>query len=489
MGFKKIVMLSILLVLLSGCGSSLQNVTKNVKSGAKKVVSSSDMSLPDKKEDIDKLYKENLDINNTSDLLWNYKAGTIAILNAKYKDSIFYFDRAEELIKKYDEEVLASKALANIGAILTNDRFMDYRPKIYEKIMVNSIKGLDFIFQKDKNNARIELNRALVRQERAVEFFKKEISKLKQEMEKEKESKDANKTARVDYNKIIKNKKTTDPIEKKYKNLFAFKPYRDFVNPFVTYLSGIYFLASNDYRKATDLLKESYGMIKGIDDGDKYVLSDFKLASRLKSSTKSRKEHYVWIIFFNGLGPIKEELRIDIPLFLFTNDVAYTGIALPTLKIRKKAFEYLEIKVPGYNKIRTKTITSMDRIIKAEFKKRFPYIMQRALIRTVVQTVIQKQVNDKLEKGMMGAGPFGYLLAKGITAGAQYMLTRADTRMWDSLPKEFQVARVPAKNSLLIYTPSGKLIKKVNINKNKNHIIFINIPTSQSDPVVFVADI
>ena len=37
--------------------------------------------------------------------------------------------------KKYDKEVMASKILANIGATLTNDTFMDYRPKIYEKIL------------------------------------------------------------------------------------------------------------------------------------------------------------------------------------------------------------------------------------------------------------------------------------------------------------------------------------------------------------------
>ena len=448
--------LPVALLLLTGCGAGLQNLGKSTAhmQEAKKVRT---------KAGYQELFTEYKDQNKTDDLLWDYEAGTVGNYVAAYKDSVFYFDRAEELIKKYDEEVLASKALANVGAVLTNDTFMDYRPRIYEKIMVNTYKAIDFIQLGDWQNARIEFNRALVREDRAKAFFAKEIGKERKKLEEEKKKK---------LSTVKITKKTTDPIEKKYTNLFAFKPYKDFTNPFTNYLAGIYFLNRGDYAKATDILKECYGMIKGLESGDRYVREDFVLADKMKGSLAQRKKHYTWVIFFNGKAPKKEELRIDIPVFLVSNDVVYTGIALPTLKMQSRAFSHLTVQVPG-KKLQTKTIATMDRVIKQEFKKRFPVIMTRAITRTVIQTVIQKQLKDKA----------GFL---GGIAGALYqgVMNRADTRMWERLPKEFQVARVRTSSKLTIFDPLNRKIASLATNPHKSYIVFVTIPDPNSEPIV-----
>ena len=243
-------------ILLTGCASSMQNLGKSSNfQEAKKAHT---------KKEFVQVYKKYKEDNKTDDLLWNYEVGTVCYYIDSYKDSINYLDNAESLIKKYDEEVMASKLLANVGSLLTNDTFMDYRPRIYEKIMVNTYKGLDFILLGDFQNARIEFNRALVRQDRAKDFFKKEIELKRKEIEKESKNelkKKGKKVNQSSINSIVKNRKTNDAIEKKYSNLFEFKPYPDFINPFTTYLAGIYFLNIGDYSKATDLLKECYGMV------------------------------------------------------------------------------------------------------------------------------------------------------------------------------------------------------------------------------------
>lgn len=444
---------AIALLFFSGCGANLANLGKSP-------FHTQQLKQVKTKEGYKKLFKQYTDENETDDLLWDYDAGTVGYYIDDYKDSVAYFDDAEKLIKKYDEEVLASKILSNIGAVLTNDTFMSYRPRIYEKIMVNTYKAIDFINEGDLQNARIEFNRALVREDRAKEFFKKEIGKEKKKLEEEKKKK-----------KVSFNQKTTSIIEQKYSNLFAFKPYRDFTNPFVDYLAGIYFLSVKDYGKATDLLKECYGMVKDLDDGADYVKADFELADKMKGSVIPRSQHYTWIVFFNGLAPKKEELRINIPVFLVSNKVLYTGIALPTLKMRPRAFDYLNIKTPFEEK-QTKEIATMDRVIKQEFKKRFPIIMARALTRTIAQTIIQKQLHDK-------AGFVGGL----IGAVYQGAMNRADTRMWDRLPKEFQVARVKSSQNVTITSPAGK-VAEIPTDSNHNYIVFVTIPTSDSEPIV-----
>jgi hypothetical protein len=237
-------------------------------------------------------------------------------------------------------------------------------------------------------------------------------------------------------------------------------------------MSGIFFLNQGDYNKATDLLKETYGMIKDIDEGADYVLSDFKLADKMKGSISARNQKYIWVVFFNGQGPIKDQIKIDIPLFLFTNKVHYTGIALPTIKTRNKAYQYLNVS-NGKQIVKTKCIASMDRIVKTEFKKRFPLIVTRAVTRTVVQTLIQRQLQKRT----------GYI---GGILGAVYqgIMNEADKRIWKSLPKEFDIAKIKSGEKLLITTPEGKKVFELKTSPLNNYIVFVTIPTSHHEPII-----
>ena len=410
------------------------------------------------------------------DLLWYLDAGLISRYAQDYSQSIYFFDKSEVKIKQYDTEVLAGKLLANIGATLTNDTFLDYRPKIYEGIMVNTYKGMDFINKHDFANARVEFNRALDRQRRAKEFFAKEISQEKKKIEEE-NKKEAQKK-KVNFNKInesANNKKTRDVIEKKYSNLFAFKPYPDFINPFTSYMSGLFFLSVGDYAKATDILKETYGMIKDNEPAASYVKKDLLYAMNASSSILLKgktNKHYVWIVYADGKGPKKVEKRFDIPLFLITSKVYYTGIALPSFKENPAAFKYLKVK-NGRNSILTKQVASMDKVIKTEFKKRFPTIMTRAIVRTVTETMIQYELRKK-----------GGLIGGILGAVYQGVMNRADNRQWKTLPKDFQIARIPATNRLSIYTPTGKIVKTLKTDPAKSYIVFVTIATPQSKPIV-----
>ena len=403
------------------------------------------------------------------DLLWYLDAGLISKYAKDFNQSVYFFDKSEVKIKQYDKEVLGGKMLANVGAVLTNDTFMDYRPRIYEGIMVNTYKGIDFLSQGKNADARVEFNRALERQRRAKEFFAKEIAQEKKKIEEENKKKLKKKKVNpLAFQKATTNPKTKDAIEKRYSNLFAFKPYPDFVNPFTSYMSGLFFLVSGDYAKARNILKETYGMIKGNEAGAKYVEDDLKIAV----NGKSKGAHYAWVVFANGKGPVKKELRFDIPLFLVTSKMFYTGIALPTFKEMPAAYSYL--KVQNGTKIKeTKEVASMDKVIKTEFKKRFPSVMARAIARTVTQSLIQYQLRKR-----------GGLIGGIIGSVYQGVMNRADTRQWKLLPKNFQVARVRLRgNSLNITTPDGKNIVQESIDPNRDYIVFVRIIDRVSKPI------
>ena len=233
-------------------------------------------------------------------------------------------------------------------------------------------------------------------------------------------------------------------------------------------------MSTGDYTKATDILKETYGMIKNNENASSYVKSDLEYALKASSSINLKNsKYYTWIIFANGVGPSKEELRFDIPLFLVTNKISYAGIALPTFKEKPEAYSHLIVK-NGINFVNTKQVASMDKIIKAEFQKRFSTIMTRAITRTVSQSLMQHKL--KKEGGLIG-GLLGTVY--------QGFMNRADTRQWRGLPKNFQIARVPMTDNLLsINFPSSKKHLEFNLDSNKNHILFVRIATKNSKEII-----
>ncbi|MBR2159568.1 MAG: hypothetical protein IJ964_06370, partial [Campylobacter sp.] len=88
---------------------------------------------------------------------------------------------------KYDVDLenIATKALRLTAGILLNESFADYDGNLYERIMVNVYKGLNFMSLGDFANARVEFNRALIRQDRAKDYFAAQIAAAKEELEKQ----------------------------------------------------------------------------------------------------------------------------------------------------------------------------------------------------------------------------------------------------------------------------------------------------------------
>lgn len=406
-------------------------------------------------------------------VLWGEQGGTLARNCFNYKKSIELFDKAEESYKaSVDKDSTLKNIVESTASVLVNNNVNDYEGNTYEKVMINTYKALNFSSLNDHANARIEFNRALDRQRRAKEFFKKEIKKREEELkakkeseqkkqiEKEKQAKNKNDES-FDLSKAIDNKKTNDTIYKSYDDIFSnFKAYPDFVNPFTTYISGVYFLLNGDAKKGRSLLKESYHM----NPKNSQIKSDYLLSKKYANS----KAKYAWIIYENGQGMIKDEINVHVPLFLFTKKVNYTGIALPKIKERSESYTYLTIQDK-----KTVEICNMDNVIKTEFQKRLPLIVTEAVFNTVIKTWTQYEMQ---KTGGLVAGLVGTVY-QGAT-------NKADVRTWTSLPKTFQSTRVKLTGKpISIKDNNGKLIKSIIIPKNKSAMIYVKSDVQGHDKI------
>jgi hypothetical protein len=111
----------------------------------------------------------------SNSLLWSLQAGTSLTASNQHLFSNTVLDGAEELMKADDTRNIASKGLQKVTSIFLNSGFNDYAPSVFDGVMVNTYKGLNNLFLRDMQNARIEFNRAADRQRRAKEHFKEKI--------------------------------------------------------------------------------------------------------------------------------------------------------------------------------------------------------------------------------------------------------------------------------------------------------------------------
>lgn len=408
--------------------------------------------------------------NKAAKLLWNLNAASVYMALQDHANSNSYFDAAEDNLRDFRRRNGFAGAGNEVLGALINDTARSYEGEEFEKIMTNTYKAINFAVLGDMQNARVEFNRALSRQEEAKMIFRKEIDELKTDMDnRSKKILDDNakikpitkadgtvvypKKVRDDFTvkSVIENKSFDSLIKQTYRNLDSFAVYKDFVNPFSMYMASIFFWLDDDNSKAQDLMKEVYSMNKS----NEYVVNDFRLMKKLR-----RPRNRLWVVVENGLGPIKESVELNIPLAIFTNELDYSGIALPRLKERSSAVNSFELKTAEL-KLETQEVASMDKIAATEFKKDLTMIIAREVLRVVWKTYTQKVLKDKDEV---------YGLAMAIF---QAITTDADTRSWAVLPKNFHVASMEMPSDRKIKVGVQGLFKDIRIPDCKNAILYI----------------
>lgn len=418
--------------------------------------------------------EDRYDIDN---LLWYLQSGSALLFVQENSESIQAFDESEALMKHYREQILASDISQTLRSTLLNDTTRPYIGAEYDGIMVNTYKAIDYMSLGDMDAARVEFNRAIDRQRRAKEFFAQMIEKERQAIQ-EKEEEERSGGEELHISKTMNNPAIKTRLQQSYPSLYAFEPYPDFINPMTTYLAGIFAMADDNYGKAETLLKEAYGMMS--DNAD--VEADFQSILSLLDSGQKEMEPMVWVIFENGQAPLLEEWRIDLPVFIVSSHLNYISVALPRLTEREKAFDALDIVINGDEHITTGHLCSMDRVIKTEFKKQYESILRRAIFSMVTKTTIQYTLQEQGHNNNTAA------LLGLLATIYQVATTQADTRIWSTLPKEFQLTRFarPNDGKVRITTPQGKVLSQIELPKREHLLVYVKIATPSAVPSVSV---
>jgi hypothetical protein len=396
---------------------------------------------------------------------------TAAEVAAHYLNrSIEAFDQAEARINHWEEQAKV-KVGSEVGAMVTNQASLPYRGRSYDKVMMNTYKALNYLALGEKDKARVELNRSLQRQRDAVEANQKRIAAAQEEADlaRKGELKDEKgKSASYDADRALDDPKTGPGLQAALNESIApMKPYGDYVNPYSVFLDGLFFTVLGEGGSDYERGRKSFERVAEMVPENPYLKADLEAAG-LAAEGKA-PEGVTYVIFETGSAPSRTQIRVDIPTFLVTSKLAYVGASFPKLAYNSNYIGSLGITV-GEQTFNTSPVSSMDSVIANDFKNEWPTVVTKTLITAATKAIIQAAIQKEAEnRGGMWAGLAAGVIMGGINAATNI----ADTRTWQSLPKEFQYARIATPESRELLLTAGEVQQTVTLEPGAVNVVYV----------------
>lgn len=440
---------------------------------------------------------EEIKDGDNDELMWRLMAGGANRLAGADEPAIAQFDKAEDVMIDHDGTSVFSKGMTASWAMMTNDKAFPYDGGGQDRIMTCLYKAIDFASAGKPDAARTELNRAAQHQENWIFERRKEIADAQERLEKDTEAykrekqqpnnEAAAKAGNIDSGAVVDGAFANADFAAQVKAQGGFdmatdgildklQP-ADWMNPYVSHVTGVFRWLNGD--EARNYLKDAASCCK-----------DNPVAARdfAECDQGGKPQNQVWVWVEEGLGPKREEWRIDLPLGLIpyvNRFVLYAGMAFPKLVNRASAGENWQTTTSAGVTPLTELV-DMDAKIKLEFDVYFRGALVREITRTTVKIgtqvalgVVAENLNDNYTRIALKASQVAAATWAASTTGA-------DTRSWTALPKKVYGVRLdrPADGKISIANEYGN-VAEISV-PDGNSMVFISKPSIQAPAVAKV---
>lgn len=388
--------------------------------------------------------------------------GNVCRFNGETEKSLKYFDECERRIMELDRSPEFSVS-GEGAAALTNLRALPYRGKNYERIMLNTYKALAYMETGEVDRARVELNKAYQWQKEAAHRNRKRIEKAQAAAKAEAE--DGEKQG-YDVQRARRDEKLSEGLEQLYESAESCSPYSDYVNPFCEWLQGLYYMAAPADSADLEHARKRLSRVKEMAGDNRYVDEDLALADSLAKGKKFPATTYV--IFATGNVPEIGQIRLDIPLFVVTDQVDYVGVNFPRLVPDDTFVDRLTVRANG-GEYDTELLADMDSVAAREFKDALPVVVTKTLLSSGLKAGLATAV-----RSAAGDNAIASTVARFGGVAYQAATNLADTRSWESLPKQFQYARLPTPGTgTVVVVPLGEEDRELSVAPGETNLVFI----------------
>ena len=397
-------------------------------------------------------------------VLWHLEHATSQLVAGDAESSLLSFDKAENQIEAYEQKGLISLSQTSmeLGTYISNQANRPYVGRSYDKTMLHVYKALLYwklASDPDKQGVRTELLKGRRRQQEALQAHRREVERAKSE-EAHHQNRQQLALARQDP--------TLDQqiqvIQSEWSHL---TDYDDFANPYLEFLSCLYLAChgsgQTDLADAEVALKRLQGMV------EESMPAWDQLTKWLNGVTENKSSiPRTIIVFETGRAASLEQIRIDIPIIM--GDVSYLGAAFPQLVFHDRFYSGLQVQAGGESH-GTFLVCDIDSLVAYDYKKNFPIMLARTLASSVAKGVAAYMANRAASDQ---DAVFGLLMKVG-TAIAQAAVNIADTRSWNTLPKQVHFCQIdtPPGGVLTLSTTDDRFVSDLILDEKKSHMILV----------------
>lgn len=421
-------------------------------------------------------------VNTGDEIMWRVEAGALDYLMGKDEESIRHFERAEALIEDFDERALVNlrEAGAETSVLLTNPNALPYRGWCRDRIMIPVYKAFAYLGKGDEKGFQTELFSLRSNQNIVMDKYEKFFEAEDKAMEKEKVR---NRTAASSVNtdtvmQSPRNRELSGALNAT--NVAAHRGYANFLNPFSIFLSAYGYARTNNYQNA---LVDYERLYKAVPDNPlvrRYYVTGLRKTGRtIPAELKdvppldfSPGEKNVLVVFANGRSAALRQIALYIPIII-PHYATVVTVAWPVCAFYPAPFRTLHITADGKS-YTTSTIADMDGILAAEYNRRLPGMILRICLSTAVKEIGSYVATRAASQANGWAG-----LATAVgTSAYKVAFNTADTRTWEILPREFQIAQFAMpKDRKLLLGPDNYNPVTINLPETAGSaIVFVNLP-------------
>ena len=381
------------------------------------------------------------------ELVWRLEAGTLAFTFGRYAEAIAEFAACEDVIAEYDERATVSvrDAGSEAGGALSNLNALPYRGWCRDRMGIEIYKSLAYLGQGREDAFRAQVRRLRNRQKEIQEDYEKYFEQEKASLDKMKKDNPTEaaqaETEGAEATLVAKNTNYAQSLAEM--RAVAHKGYGNFLNPLALYLSALGNIRDGNWDNAAIDTKRLHEALPANPFVGTLHATALRNAGRQVPASLATTPSFpypmdrdcLYVIFANGQGAALEQEAINSELIM---------VAWPKCQFFPASFANAQI-VAGGQTVSTVPLADMDAILAEEFDQRLPGIITRTIISTLIK------------EGAYRGGQAAAIAAnndwrtQAITFAAvtvvgsiyRYAMNTADTRSWETLPKEFQIAQLP----------------------------------------------
>ena len=409
-------------------------------------------------------------------VLLRLEEGTILRAAGKLQESNAAFDAVDALVGDY-EQWPTVRLSEETAVAFTTVRNANYRGTLTDLVFMNAYRALNAMELGNAELARVSLVRAAFVQGDIAAKYQSELNKAQARLDQQRKSKD------YDADQTL-NAKDASGLNVQQRisassGLNELQPYADYMGPWADYLQGVFFLSRSTDASDRDRARVAFRRAAGMLPGNAYVEQDVAEAERV--SEGGQRSPITYVFFETGLAPHRDQVQIPLPLFLFAARAPSIVVAFPVLLERGGHVSSLSVSAGG-GTFRTEVVCDIDRVVKQEFKNG----LSTTITRMVIAAVTKAALDAATQQALKDQDPAVQALASIGMLVYQVAFNQADLRTWKSLPKQFQVARVPTPSdrALMLHLSDGGGSIPVQLPEGQVNVVYVKSVRAGVRPTV-----